>query len=259
MKLHASALRVIRDIGVYVRVSEDKKTAKVGGDVLSGSLLKALGEHGLITASGSTGSVGCVGWTTAGGYGPFSSLYGLGIDQIVAAKLVNGNCIVNATEAKTVAKYSEDNEKLVSYGIHGRTYTVSLKAWTPTSVRILVTYSASVPGGNSMISIHGLRSPPANEDSVFGAREDHHMVEIISLTTDPALEGEVSAWGQGLLRELKEQDASNIVDSAYLPLLDYGEVDSKKIYGRHNETVVSLKKKYDPENVFKHAAPRVIV
>jgi FAD/FMN-containing dehydrogenase len=39
--------------------------------------------------SGSVGSVGYVGWSTNGGYGPFSSLYGLGVDQIVGAKLVN--------------------------------------------------------------------------------------------------------------------------------------------------------------------------
>jgi FAD/FMN-containing dehydrogenase len=30
-----------------------------------------------------------VGWSTLGGYGPFSTLHGLGVDQIVAAKLVN--------------------------------------------------------------------------------------------------------------------------------------------------------------------------
>lgn len=38
----------MRDIS-SVTVSEDKKTAKIGGGVLLGGLLKALGEHGLIT------------------------------------------------------------------------------------------------------------------------------------------------------------------------------------------------------------------
>jgi FAD/FMN-containing dehydrogenase len=33
--------------------------------------------------------VGYTGWATLGGYGPFSSLYGLGTDQIVGAKLVD--------------------------------------------------------------------------------------------------------------------------------------------------------------------------
>lgn len=34
-------------------------------------------------------SVGYIGWSTLGGYGPFSSIYGPGVDQIVGAKLVN--------------------------------------------------------------------------------------------------------------------------------------------------------------------------
>lgn len=33
--------------------------------------------------------MGYVGWSTLGGYGPFSTCYGLGVDQIVAAKVVN--------------------------------------------------------------------------------------------------------------------------------------------------------------------------
>lgn len=38
----------MRDIA-YVQVSEDKCTAKVGGGILMGSLLKVLEQHGLIT------------------------------------------------------------------------------------------------------------------------------------------------------------------------------------------------------------------
>jgi FAD/FMN-containing dehydrogenase len=33
--------------------------------------------------------VGYVGWATLGGYGPFSTSHGLGVDQIVGAKIVN--------------------------------------------------------------------------------------------------------------------------------------------------------------------------
>lgn len=38
----------MRDIA-YVEVSEDKKSAKIGGGVQLGQLLKTLGEHGLVT------------------------------------------------------------------------------------------------------------------------------------------------------------------------------------------------------------------
>lgn len=40
-----------------------------------------------------------MGWSTAGGYGPFSSLYGPGVDQIVGAKLVDSKGeLVDASE-----------------------------------------------------------------------------------------------------------------------------------------------------------------
>lgn len=170
-----------------------------------------------------------------------------------------GNCIVNATEAKTLHKYGEDNEKLVAWGVHGRSYTLSLKSWTPESVSVLAKYSESVPSGGAMISVHSLRSPDLSEESnsVFGARQDHHMVEIVSMTADPSLEAEASTWGQALLRELKEQDPGNVLDTAYISLLDENDVDLRKIYHKHFDTLVALKKKYDPDNVFKHAVPKV--
>lgn len=40
----------MRDVS-YVRLSEDKKTAKIGGGTLALPLLEELGKHGLITAS----------------------------------------------------------------------------------------------------------------------------------------------------------------------------------------------------------------
>lgn len=33
--------------------------------------------------------MGYVGWSTLGGYGPFSACHGLGVDQIIGAKVVN--------------------------------------------------------------------------------------------------------------------------------------------------------------------------
>jgi FAD/FMN-containing dehydrogenase len=41
--------------------------------------------------SGTVASVGYTGWATLGGYGPLSSHYGLGVDQILGAKIVNAH------------------------------------------------------------------------------------------------------------------------------------------------------------------------
>ncbi|RDW65915.1 FAD-binding oxidoreductase [Aspergillus mulundensis] len=75
----------------HVVVNEDKKTAAIGGGILIGDLLSALEMHGLVTPVGTVSSVGYVGWAMYGGYGPYSSVYGLGVDQIVGAKVVNAS------------------------------------------------------------------------------------------------------------------------------------------------------------------------
>ncbi|KAF5632686.1 6-hydroxy-D-nicotine oxidase [Fusarium sp. NRRL 52700] len=78
----------MRDIK-HVVIAEDKKSARVGGGILSGELARTLGKEGLSTPTGTVASVGYTGWATLGGYGPLTSHYGLGVDQIMGAKIVN--------------------------------------------------------------------------------------------------------------------------------------------------------------------------
>jgi hypothetical protein len=78
-------------VNYAIQVSADKKTARIGGGILFRNLLEGLGNHGLITPVGTIGTVGYVGWATLGGYGPYSASYGLGLDQIVGAKVVNAD------------------------------------------------------------------------------------------------------------------------------------------------------------------------
>lgn len=82
-----------------VIVDETALTATIGGGVLTGALLKKMCERGLLVAAGSVPWVGYVGWCTMGGYGLFAGNYGLGVDNIVGAKLVNAKGeIVTADE-----------------------------------------------------------------------------------------------------------------------------------------------------------------
>ncbi|KAH8888562.1 FAD-binding domain-containing protein [Thozetella sp. PMI_491] len=82
-----------------VTISADKKTARVGGGVTFLDVLTELAKDNLVTPVGGIGTVGYVGWSTLGGYGPYSPSYGLGADQIVGAKLVDADGkIVEASE-----------------------------------------------------------------------------------------------------------------------------------------------------------------
>jgi FAD/FMN-containing dehydrogenase len=72
-----------------LKVSEDRKTAKIGGGIIVRDLIDQLSTFDLIVPFGSCPTVGYVGWSILGGYGPTVTKFGLGVDQIVGAKLVN--------------------------------------------------------------------------------------------------------------------------------------------------------------------------
>ncbi|KAL4870724.1 hypothetical protein BDV12DRAFT_165668 [Aspergillus spectabilis] len=72
-----------------VSVSPDRKSATVGGGILQQELGNELWKEGLATPTGLVPAVGYVGWAIYGGYGPFSAHWGLGVDQIIGATVVN--------------------------------------------------------------------------------------------------------------------------------------------------------------------------
>jgi FAD binding domain len=73
----------------FVEIVADKKSAKVGGGILMSKLIGDLSKEGLGTPFGSVSSIGYVGWASLGGYGALSEPWGLGVDQILGAKVVD--------------------------------------------------------------------------------------------------------------------------------------------------------------------------
>ena len=72
-----------------VKVSGDRKTARIGGGITGLTLLEELAKHELQVPVGGCGFVGHTGWCMATGFGPYAHVYGLGADQIVGARVVN--------------------------------------------------------------------------------------------------------------------------------------------------------------------------
>ncbi|KAI0115636.1 hypothetical protein GGR51DRAFT_576675 [Nemania sp. FL0031] len=370
----AGALSIdMRDIK-HVNISADEKTATVGGGILFRDLVAVLDARGLVTPVGTVASVGYVGWATLGGYGPFSTSHGLGVDQIVGAKLVNakgelveadaellqgirggggifgviteltikvyplkelfttlliydssdlktawtnyaegyekliaaeplpralqlqpfgielpglgkvlaigatwadadqeegkkwfskiaalGTCIMNNPEPKSVSAFTAFNETLVVYGSYGRAYTLNLDKYTKKSAEVLAKYTELIPGGGIAVSVHSLRAPAASKESVFGSRVDHLMIELVAMTGVQDLEAKGAEWSRNLVDDLKAADPENVLDSSYVSLLADEDSDFKAIYGAHYDKLVELKKKYDPDNVFKYAVPRLSI
>jgi FAD/FMN-containing dehydrogenase len=78
----------VRDIN-YVKVNDSNTAATIGGGVSLGDVGRALSKLDLVTPLGSVPRIGYTGWATHGGYSMMEGNFGMGVDQILAAKIVN--------------------------------------------------------------------------------------------------------------------------------------------------------------------------
>jgi FAD/FMN-containing dehydrogenase len=74
-----------------IDVDPHAKVARAGGGVLWGELDRATQEHGLHTPGGRVTTTGIGGFTTGGGYGWTSSMYGLACDNLLSAEVVTAD------------------------------------------------------------------------------------------------------------------------------------------------------------------------
>jgi len=113
-----------------VVVSDDKKTATVGAGTSTIKVLDELAPYGLNAASGGCEDVAFCSWSMIGGYGPYSSLYGMGTDQIVGARMVNAE-----------GKLIDADERLLKGlrgggGLFGVVVSLTVKVYVLEEVRI---------------------------------------------------------------------------------------------------------------------------
>ncbi|KAJ6084653.1 hypothetical protein N7486_011453 [Penicillium sp. IBT 16267x] len=78
----------------HIRVDTESQTARVGGGVISINLVKELEKSKMVVPHPVTPTVGWVGWALHGGYGMLSSKYGLGVDQILGATVIDAQGVV---------------------------------------------------------------------------------------------------------------------------------------------------------------------
>lgn len=87
-QIHDAVTIDLREIA-YVDIDHTGHTARLGGGILVADLIKELEKDNLVTPHGVIPGVGYVGWATHGGYGLLSTQYGLGVDQILDAQVVD--------------------------------------------------------------------------------------------------------------------------------------------------------------------------
>lgn len=81
-----------------VHVDTESQTARVGGGVISINLVKELEKSKMVVPHPVTPTVGFVGWALHGGYGLLSSKYGLGVDQILGATVIDAQGVVREAD-----------------------------------------------------------------------------------------------------------------------------------------------------------------
>jgi len=107
------------------------------------------------------------------------------------------------------------------------------------------------PGKKSPMSLVQLiNSGPAPEvDNAFPGREHPFLYHLIGVWTDPAEDDAQIGWNTKLSNDLKPYSA----DSAYLNFIgDEGSDRVRRTFGAKYDKLVELKRKYDPQNVFRY-------
>ncbi|KAL4861589.1 hypothetical protein BDV12DRAFT_190976 [Aspergillus spectabilis] len=322
-------------------------TTTVSGGILTGDLISALQAEGFATPVPSLPAVGYVGWAMYGGYGAYSARFGLGVDQIIGAKLVHllkgirgaegaFGVIVELTVriyrvdrilagmimfksdnlSKVIPEYNQGYRTLAAEGLplqlsvqqgilnaptptftvlflekikslgpfmastvqetiplgalegaaqhfakstQGRMWTISLRSITDQVADVIADYTSRMPSDpHILFDMHELRacSPsarPNNTESVFSAREPHFAVEINTIVQDGEKLEEALAWGREFRDALRKTSVDNIFPVQYLSFMRKEEVDHGKVFGAHVLFLRDLKKRVDPDNVFKAA------
>jgi FAD/FMN-containing dehydrogenase len=100
----------VRDLDT-IDIDIARRSAWAGSGVTASRYTTALGEHGVVTGFGDTGSVGLGGITLGGGVGFLSRKYGLTIDSLLGAEIV--------TADGTVRRIDADNEPDLFWAIRG--------------------------------------------------------------------------------------------------------------------------------------------
>jgi len=94
---------LVIDLSHMRRVDVDPvaSVATIQGGATAVDVTSAATPHGLVAATGNCGTVGMVGLTTGGGYGPLTPSYGLTLDNLLSAEVVlaDGRLVI-ATNTK---------------------------------------------------------------------------------------------------------------------------------------------------------------
>jgi FAD/FMN-containing dehydrogenase len=126
-----------------------------------------------------------------------------------------------------------------------------LRELTDDAIRVAIEGAGSAPTEQTQVIIehmHGVASRVSAAETAFGLRRVHYSVNIVAAWSDPSMTEKCIAWARGLSSQLESLGAS---DSYVNYLGEEGAAAVRASYGVNYERLAQLKKKYDPENLFR--------
>ena len=173
-----------------------------------------------------------------------------------------GAVVMNTIAPQTMSEYVEAMGSQVATSSYGSARSINVRRWTKKTTEIISKGLDKMPSSTgTAFSLHELRGPSAapNADSVFGTREPHFMLEFLSMVDREEDVADSEEWAISLKNEILQKDSENVLPGTYLSVTPPGDVPLSKIYGPDSnyQTVLNLKQKYDPQNVFNLGLPRL--
>lgn len=175
-----------------------------------------------------------------------------------------GPVVMNTVKAIAIPEWLGATAGLVPSSVYGSSQTHNVRKMSNQVTDIIGRHLQRMPSDPAtMFSIHELRghSAHANNESVFGTREPHFMLEIIGCSTDPENREASLQWALHFWKDLHQVDRDNLLPGAYISLdplgQEPGQVGLSRIYGSNDRELLALKQEFDSENVFDLAVPRL--
>lgn len=131
-----------------------------------------------------------------------------------------------------------------------RNYWRSAYMDTPPDQALEIMASAALEKGSPHTMVQLINVGPAPEvDNAFPNREYPFLYHVISIWEDPAEDQRLIGWSRGLAEHLAPYSS----ESSYLNFIgDEGTDRVRATYGSKYDRLVELKRRYDPQNLFRY-------
>jgi FAD/FMN-containing dehydrogenase len=176
----------------------------------------------------------------------------------VAPFLKLGTLLAGTLEAKTYGRSLTVFDPFLSNGRRTFMETCWLPALDTASIDVLIGVMERAVSSGCAIFTHefkGAASRVPVEATAYGLRRDHVLVEILAAVverTDTPAEQQHRQWARDTLHAFDLM----ALPGGYPNLLAETDTDRvAKSYGRNSERLIGIKRKYDPDNVFRSAIP----